>query len=473
MYFRTKMYKSRITKWGFDRKYRKRNGNTSRRSIEQQPRERFSDGASPKTSPNCSMNSGQDKSSTKESLTKPTTWQPAADMTTAVPQTLPMLEHLDRAIFSHFRASFRSKLWVSDGEDIHCRSVKAPANICETIARFKHDLFVACEYIGQGGGHFGLMYLDQGSEKIKDILLAESPRVVADLIEISLRLTKEGRYDVVQIFLQQFADMSAVVNNESQAIYRILAQKSKLDKSAFEEAALGAWHFIADCFMHELGPTHVTALCCYTNWLVYFANTSAWDKHICRSQFDHAEYAENCLRSELKRCDDARGPGSTQSAMVLQALVQVLLARHKYAEAEGLCNEIMLRARKERRHVLLLLALTYISDAQRAQKKFNAANANLTKLADISASNRGRDSSMAVHQTTMDPLSESLTHSFKWLRGESTAFCMAMEDDVERLKNSKKSTLPASKPGSSLEGRDKELCPNCKRGASIGQLSFS
>jgi hypothetical protein len=225
--------------------------------------------------------------------------------------------------------------------------------------------------------------------------------------------------------------------------------------------------------MHELGSAHVTALCCYTNWLVYFANTSAWDKHTCRSKFDHAEYAEKRLRSELERFDNARGPGSTQSAMVLQALVQVLLARHKYAEAEALCNEIMLRARKERRHALLLLALTYISDAQRAQKKFIAANANLMKLADISANNRGRDSSMAVYQTTMDPLSESLTHSFKWLRDESTAFCIAMEDNLERLKNSMKSTFPESKAGNSLEGRDKELCPNYKRGASIGQLSFS
>jgi hypothetical protein len=119
------------------------------------------------------------------------------------------------------------------------------------------------------------------------------------------------------------------------------------------------------------------------------------------------------------------------------------------------------------------LALTYISDAQRAQKKFNAANANLTKLADISASNRGRDSSMAVYQSTMDPLSESLTHSFKWLRDESTAFCTAMEDNLECPKNSVKSTFPESKPGNSLGGRDKELCPNCERGASIGQLSFS
>jgi hypothetical protein len=159
--------------------------------------------------------------------------------------------------------------------------------------------------------------------------------------------------------------------------------------------------------------------------------------------------------------------------MALQALVQVLLARHKYAEAEELCNEIMLRARKGRRNVMLLMALRYISDAQRDQKEFDAATANLSKLAFISASNLGRDSSMTVYQRTMDPLSESLTHSFKWLRDESTAFCIAMEDNLERLENSMKSTFPESKPGNSLEGRDKESCPNCKRGASIGQLSCS
>jgi hypothetical protein len=237
-------------------------------------------------------------------------WSPEKDPTTPVLRTLKISGQLELAIFHYYHTSFQSRLWVSDGEDTHCRSVKAPPKICDMIARFKHNLISACNYIRQQGTRYGFVYLHQESEKIKDIVFAESPRVIEDLIETSLWLIQQGRYDVVKIFLQQFAEMSTVLNSESQAIYQILAEKSKSDEPSFVEAALNTWRFIADCFVHELGSRNVTALRCYTNWLVYFADSYACDRSICRTKCNHAEYTEKVLRCDLERCDDAHGPVS-------------------------------------------------------------------------------------------------------------------------------------------------------------------
>lgn len=469
------MYKNRFTKWGFDQKYKKRNSDISCRLHKQNPQEIVSDGPSP---PDCSTTaSAEGDSSREEPLTTQTNWSSTTLMTMAVPKPPLISEPLDHAIFCYFSASFQGRLWVSEGEETHCRSVIAPPKIYDIVSRFKHDLIAACNYIHQQGTRYGFAYLHQGSEKIKDIVSAECPRVTADLIEISLWLIKQDRYDVVRIFLRQFADMSAIFNSQSQAIYRILAHKSTSGCSSFEEAALNACRFIAGYFIDQLGLMHVTALCCYTNWLVYFAGSLACDRYICRTKCDHAEYAETLLRSALKRCDDARGPVSTQSVMVLQALVQVLLVRQHYMRAEELCNDIMSRARIAQRHDTLFTALKSISDTQNAQKNVGRAEENLKKLVEVSASYWGRDSSKTIYHMTvlerflaqqgrfqeaaklraklfdtavvMDPLSVSLTQPSMWLSDGSSAWCPAIQENLDRLKSSMKSSHPESKLGPS------------------------
>jgi hypothetical protein len=470
------MYKNRFKKWGFDQKYRKRSCH-ARWPNKHQPQERFSDGLCLMSPDDSSPLSTNGDTSTGGSSTERADWSPNEDPTMGVFTTLQNSGKLEHAIFRYFHASFQSRLWVSDGEGTHCRSVKASPSIWEMISTFKRDLIAACNYIRQQGTRYAFVYLHQGSEKIEDLVSAESPRVIADLIEISLWLIKQDRYDVVRIFLQQFADMSAVLKSKSHAIYRILAQRSQLDVLTFEEVALNAWWSIATCFCHELGSMHVTTLSCYTNWLMYFANTSVCARHICQTKCCHSEYAENVLRSHLQRCDDAHGRVSTQSMMVVEALVHVLLLRHNYSAAEVLCHEIIGCKQTEQRHKILFMALQSISEAKRAQRKSGDAEESLKKLVDIS--DWGRNSSKAIYHMTLledclintdkseeatnikanrnehalgtDPLSVSLTQSSTWLNSGVRAFAPATEENIVRLRSSTRFSERDSQHGNFLE----------------------
>jgi hypothetical protein len=141
------------------------------------------------------------------------------------------------------------------------------------------------------------------------------------------------------------------------------------------------------------------------------------------------------------------------------------------------------------------MALKSISEAQHAQKKFDQAAKNLRKFFEISPSNWVRDSSNAFYRMTflencstkqdrleeaaklkagfseaalsIDTLFESLTHSSKWLRDDSTASWTAIEENIDRLKTGMKFAVPQSKPGG------KDLCPSCKRVPSTGRWLFS
>jgi tetratricopeptide (TPR) repeat protein len=472
---RVKMYKSRITKWGFDQKYKKRNGHPS--TPNENTREHRHNGVSPAVLSDSPTQSVDADSSIGRSSTKCVGWS-LEDLAMTVRKTPRISGQLEHAIFRYFHSSFWSKLWVSDGEDTPCRSVQAPPQICDMISTFKHDLIAACSLIRQEGICFAFAYLHQGSDKVKDIVFAECPQVIADLIETSLWPIKEDRYDVVRVFLEQFADMSDVFNSESQAIYRILAQKSKSDKLAFEGTALNAWRCIVDCFCYELGSTHFTTMHCITRMLTYFAKTSFHVWLICPvpCNADHAEQAENLLRIHFKICDDVRGPTSTQSGTLLQALISVLLLQHSHAEAEELCNETISRAHQE--DAMLFMALRGISDAQQAQKKFDRAEENLRKLVEISTRYWGRDSERTIYQMTnlknclteqgnfqgaakvraeiteaalrIDIFSVFSTKSSTWPSDVAVTSSPAIEENIDHLRSSTKFSDPKSRCGYSL-----------------------
>ena len=394
------MYKHRITKWGFDRKYRKRSDNPSWPN-KPASRKHFADGVSPTASHGSSPYSVDGDSSTRPNSAEGTNWSPREGSTAAVLSALQFSGELEHAICRYFHTSFQSRMWVSDGEGTACRSVKAPPNIVDMILRFKHDVVFASNYIRHEGTRYGFLYLHHGSEKIEGLVSAESPRLIADVIEISLLLIKQDRYDVVRIFLQQFADMSDILKSRSRShtIYRILAQKSKLDALAFEGAALNAWRAIAACFCRELGPLHVNTLCCYTNWLMYFASTSVCARQVCPTKCDHAKYAESVLRSHLLGCHNAYGLVSTQSMMVLEALVHVCLVRQNYLAAYVLCHEIICCKQTDQQNRMLFMALQSISEAKSAQQKSGQADDSLKKLVDILA--WGRNSSKAIYHMTL------------------------------------------------------------------------
>jgi hypothetical protein len=90
---------------------------------------------------------------------------------------------------------------------------------------------------------------------------------------------------------------------------------------------------------------------------------------------------------------------STQSIIVLEALVYVLLVRQKYSAAYLLCCQITGCKQIEHRDNRLFMALRSISEAKSAQQKSGQAGESLKKLVDISA--WGRDGSKAIYHMTL------------------------------------------------------------------------
>jgi hypothetical protein len=440
------MYKSRLTKWGFDQKYKKRATSISRlaneqatrcendpaipprrrpiSSVEDQrfgakaskeppdppiqrakssyPDNRFATGADESqrvASPNAQVESNANvnaNATEKPSSCSLLTLKPSMQPPTIL-ETSEIFEEFERELCRYFRTSFHTGLWIDEGQEKHCRSIKARDAYHDEIASFKNDLLATCHFKllrGRLYQHEVPHRFNKRSE-ITDLVISESPELIADLIELSLRMCRRGRYDLVRIVLRQFADVSAVLNTKGHSIYRLLAQYATLDSGPFEEIASKGWRLIAEQFSTHLGCLHITAISCRLGWLTYFASSSVCDQYICLTDCQHEWYAETAFRELLKSCE-IRASKTVQTEMVLKALLDFLLGRRSYAKIAEIYDEAMLHPPAHHAQSLRFLAVKAMSEASYYQEKLDQTEAYLRELVDISATAWGWKSSQTI-----------------------------------------------------------------------------
>ena len=419
---RVKMFKNRFTKWHFDQKYKKRDAfaphNTAKR--------RASVGGLSTTHAGVLKHSSNSEPRVKRARTKirsPSSPTVAAagegiaqipqnplvmSEASRIPRPVTYPEPLLNEISYYFCASFRSKMWVSDSRDKPCRSIKATDGVDRKVSNLAFGRLGAF-----GDHHLRILHMLERRSNTENFIAAEAPETIPNLIELSLRLIERGEYEVVQKILRQFEEVSIALKTKAASIYRILAQHSTRDSLVFEEAAAQAWRLVVAQFQCFLGDLHITTLRCHVRWLRYFADTSACDRDICSSKCEHVEYSKAILTDLLKSCEEDSSPESGQSEMVLQTMVNVLLAGGRYEEVEDPCRRIMDRTEMERGNHILITALEALSVAQCKQRKFSQAEQSLRKLVDLSAQSWGWGECRTLYY--MDRLEDCLVKSGKGL----------------------------------------------------------
>jgi hypothetical protein len=438
------MYKSRLTKWGFDQKYKKRATSISRVANEQAPRfendlaippqrrpissvedqclvakaskepsdpsiqrakssyqgNSFATGADESrhpAPPNTPVEADANANATEKvsgcgPLTLKSSVQPPAIL-----ETSEIFQEFGRELCRYFRTSFHTRLWIDEGQEKHCRSIKAQDACRDEIATFKNDLLATCHFKlfrGRLYRHEVPRRFNKRSE-ITDLVISESPELIADLIELSLRMCRRERYDLVRLVLRQFADVSAVLNTKGHRIYRLLARYATLDSGSFEEIASKCWCLIAEQFSTHLGCLHITAISCRLGWLTYFASSSVCDQYICLTECQHERYAEIAFRELLKSCE-IRASKTVQTEMILKALLDFLLGRRSYAKIAEIYEEAKLHPPAHHAQSLRFLAVKAMSEASYYQEKLYQTEAYLRELVDISATAWGWKSSQTI-----------------------------------------------------------------------------
>lgn len=140
-----------------------------------------------------------------------------------------------KEIDSYADSCFKSVLWFSDPQSIHCLGLQAPSGACDVITSFHESLIKACDCAGPRDHdvqvpRYCLRRASRGDSRIDQVV------------------TKDYQVGLIRnrrIMLSKLSDSSAVLKADSRHIYRIRAQFSNPDQITSRRLRV---HMVAYCY---------------------------------------------------------------------------------------------------------------------------------------------------------------------------------------------------------------------------------
>jgi hypothetical protein len=181
-------------------------------------------------------------------------------------------EELLLAIQSYVVGLFEAGAWVINGGDLHSRDMKtdgctkwlgsrSEAGNLYTLVRHSRELFDHRDL------EHGALCLRRRFSSMEVILSEEDPFAVWELMNTIPYLHEVGWTEVLRLFLNQLAEMSAITHNRSHPIYRMFEHLRGLLSSEM----LHVMALMRQCAAEEVenitGPTDISTLKLRLGWL--------------------------------------------------------------------------------------------------------------------------------------------------------------------------------------------------------------
>ena len=259
----------------------------------------------------------------------------------AAPSTPPVFERSEK-IFLNIRNyifdAVENGTWFVD-RGHHCHSTKprrrsgpvAPLNdLCGWYDTASH-LFL------QGNNREAGLLLVKGSSLIADVLREEHPGTLTRMIDRLLGFRKHGWHDLSHIILRQFSNMASELLPELHPLRQIFAHLTLIDPDLLVDVTVKAWHSSVDVLEQALGVYSPTALSCR---LTYIRDVET---------VNNCENAELHLRGMAAHFREQRGMFSKCYGMVCEKIAEVCSLQGRFADSMAWTEEVIHCARSTHR----------------------------------------------------------------------------------------------------------------------------
>ena len=352
------MYKSRLIKWGLT-KYNKRQYRTTG-SFRYSER-KSSEGWRPEMDNSCTSEivEAEPSSIGPETLGAHPSSMSLPSSQDALPTsdpTFPASAYLVRPTFistgvssvnemlvnvrTYIEASFDSGIWVSDSQDPIFQDIR---NACSAKSfgtkSASSDLYTIICHSGQflqdQDYHLGGVCLRIAFSRIKEILSTQDPFALWELMNTISFLYEENRTDLLQAFLRQLSNMSAILHTKYHPLFRIFSRCRGLESRELPQAMAVMRQCAADQFEKITGSLSISTVKLKLGWLRAIGLVTG------------LKNVEDRLKALLATCQEEYGVGTVQSLLVSNRLANSLLERKMYIETEALGHDILHRAASE------------------------------------------------------------------------------------------------------------------------------
>jgi hypothetical protein len=321
-------------------------------------------------------------------------------------QTFTPVEEILHAIRAYINGSFEAGAWVID----HQRS---PMQSVRTVSKLRHqdsktaafDLYaLVChswDLFRNKDFHNGGICLRKGFSRIPDIIREEDPFAAWELLNTVSYLQEEGWLDVLQSILRQLSEMAASFKSRSHPLCRIFTRCHRLSPSDLFQVIATMRQCAADEFEHYIGSLSVSTVQLRLGWLRAVSLISG------------REAVEQRLKALLGKYQSHFGPNQTQCLLILNRLAHSLYERGQYAETEAVSQELLMQAASTgftgSASIFSGRGLNLLCRAQVALGKYLEAEANLQRLLDLNVACYGWSDPLTI--TSLKSLENCLAQS--------------------------------------------------------------
>ena len=283
------------------------------------------------------------------------------------PEALAVPELMFVTVRNYHQGCFEAGVWTADREGDPCRSTKGPLQPANQMKRLRELCSVATDLFGMSRPQEAGMALVAATTDIKDIVLGEDPHTLRRLFEVIMALHRRGRPEIALVILQQFSAMGETLlsrNHPLRIICGWLASTSDIVQTNYENIVIQSFRTLCEVFEGVLGPGHRTSI---DSRLTFIYMTSSMDSSSLATS----------LTKLWHRCEGTLGTHDLRTLEVRLALGWNYLHRSNIIEAKRIAWSMITQCDSNhfRPHVLELLATSQyeLGETQEAEINLRAA----------------------------------------------------------------------------------------------------
>ena len=248
----------------------------------------------------------------------------------ATPTSLAVPERIFSAIRDYFAGSFASGNWVYEDPQTQCYSRKIHQYQTRDLNDLVNRSVTACRLFSDDHYQEAGRILISMTSDLKDILLAEHPHTLGEILWTLMRVRQRGRDEIGMAILRQLCALGELVVGKEHPLRLICGWLASADAFHSDEIIARCFQSMTDQFESFVGPMHYSTL---------YYRTTRIDKVI------HArDQREVLLQNLLRQCELRFGYSDGRTHHLRCELADQYYNGGQYAETLRVGQELIAHA---------------------------------------------------------------------------------------------------------------------------------
>ena len=307
---------------------------------------------------------------------------------TRTPESMTVPERILVSIRDYCKGSFETGTWVVTDPRRNCETTKVQEDPLAHLSALHTQSSLACKLFAGNQFEEAGQTLVSATSEIKRILLAEHPDTLQCLFTTLASIFRQGRYEIALAILRQFSALAEILVGEGHPLRCICGSLASIHPSQFEDIIARCKRSTSDQFENFLGPMNGSTLLSR----IFLIQGVDIDSDMSYKVFQ--------LQALLRKCETTLESHDPRTCHIRKELAWYYYQKSDYVEAIRLGWDIVAHAQHADCSLYSIILLTgglwLVAASQYALGETDSAEAYLREAIDIRLLELGPHETLAV-----------------------------------------------------------------------------